>query len=499
MIRHTIFLQFSCIFRIKSVYPLLLGMRFIKALGLLLLTPLITLSQEKWDLRRCVEYALANNISVKQADLQARFSALTLKQSKAAQIPTAGLGINGGYRFGLTENPTTGVLEDNKFFNAGIGVQTSVTLFNWFALRNTNKANALTLEADREQANKVKNDIALNVANAYLQILLAREQVNIANNQVALSKSQLENTAKQVDAGKLPEINAAEMEAQLARDSSALITAETNAAQSLLLMKALLAMDASTPFDVATPPVDMIPIDPLGELQPEAVYALAMANLPQQKVNELRIQSAQKSADAARGRMYPSLSASGSLSSNYADISFPVTSVGPKGSTGATVNIGGVDYNVEAPTRVVIGSASTPFGKQLRNNFGQSIGVSLNVPLFNGLVSRTNWERAKLTVENLELTKQQGDLQLKQDIYTSYTNAVAALQKFNATKKTVETAQRAFDFAQKRYDVGLMATFELITSQNNLQRAKYDMLYAQYDYVFKMKLLEFYKGQGLKL
>lgn len=470
-------------------------------LVLFLVSKQLTFAQttEKWDLRKCVDYALENNISVKQADLQSRFSALTLKQGKAAQIPSLGMGLNGGYRFGLTENPTTGVLEDNRFFNAGVGVQSSVTLFNWFALRNTNKANEFTLEADNQQTNKVKNDIALNVANAYLQILLTREQVNIARNQVDLSKSQLENTRRQVDAGRLPEINAAELEAQLARDSSTLITAETSAAQSLLLMKALLAMDAGRSFDIETPPVELIPVESLADLQPESVYALALANLPQQKVNELRILSAKKSVDAARGRMFPTLSASGSLSSNYADISFPVTSIGPKTSTGATVNIGGIDYDVEAPSRIIIGTTSTPFGRQIRNNFGQSVGLSLNIPLFNGLALRTNWERAKLNVTSFELTKQQGDLQLKQDIYTAYTNAVAAVEKFNANKKTVQTAQRAFDFAQKRYDVGLMPTFELITSQNNLQRAKYDLVYAQYDYVFKMKLLEFYKGQGLKL
>lgn len=473
----------------------------IRAIHLLVLTLLggTILGQEKWDLRKCVEYALENNINVKQTDLQARFSALTLKQSKADQIPTLGLGLNAQYRFGLTENPTTGVLEDNKFFSAGGGLQSGVTLFNWFSLRNTRKANELTLQADNQQTNKVKDDIALNVANAYLQILLTREQVNIARTQVDLSRSQLENTRRQVDVGKLPELNAAELEAQLARDSSALITAQTSAAQSLLLMKALLTIDAGAPFDVVTPPVELIPVEPLAELMPEAVYTLALANLPQQKVNELRLQSAKKSVEASRGRMFPTLTASGSIGSNYTNIKFPVYIAGPLQSTGATVDVGGTFYDVVAPGRIKTGEATTSFGKQLRSNFGQTIGIGLNVPLFNGYAARTGWERAKLNVIQYQLTKQQGDIQLKQDIYTAYTNAVAATEKFNANKKTVQTAQKVFDFAQKRYDIGLLSTFELITSQNNLQRAKYDLLYSQYDYVFKMKLLEFYKGQGLKL
>jgi outer membrane protein len=439
-------------------------------------------------------------ITIKQTDLQARFSALVLKESKASQVPGLGLGLNAQYRFGLTENPTTGVLEDNKYFSAGGGLQSGVTLFNWFSLKNTIKANQLTLEADKQQTNKVKDDIALNVANAYLQILLTKEQVNIARNQVDLSKSQLENTRKQVDVGKLPEINAAELEAQLARDSSTLITADASVTQAILLMKALLALDAAMSFDTDTPPVELIPIEPLADMQPESVYALALANLSQQKVNDLRLQAARKSVEAVRGKMFPVISASGSIGSNYADLRFPVYGLGPLRSTGAIVSIGGTNYDVVAPDRVKTGTMSgTPLGKQLRNNFGQTIGISLNFPLFNGLTARTNWERARLNVTQYELTKQQGDIQLKQDIYNAYTNAVAAVEKFNANKKTVQTAQKVFDFAQKRYDIGLLSTFELITSQTNLQRAKYDLLYAQYDYVFKMKLLEFYKGQGLKL
>lgn len=456
-------------------------------------------AQEKWSLLKCVEYAREHNISVKQTDLQARLSALIVKENKATQIPTLGVGLNSEYRRGLTDNPTTGVLQNSDYLSAGVGLQTGVTLFNWFSTRNTIKASQLTLQADNEQTNKIKDDISLNVANAYLQILLSREQANVARTQVALSQSQLENTRKQVNAGKLPELNSAQLEAQVARDSSALITAESNAALALLMMKALLALDAAMPFDVETPPVDMIPIEPLAELQPESVYALALANLAQQKVNSLRLSAAQKSVMAARGRMFPTISASGSIGSNYVNLKHPDYIIGPLKSTGALANVSGTYYDVVAPSQVITGESVLPFGKQIHNNFGQTVGLSLNVPLFNGLVARTNWERAKLNVIQYELTKQQGDIQLKQDIYTAYTNAVAAVEKFNAGKKTVQTAQRVYDFAQKRYDVGLLSTFELISSQNELERAKIDMLYSQYDYIFKMKLLEYYKGQGLKL
>jgi len=470
--------------------------------------PVWAQTAEKWDLRKCVEYAMENNISVKQTDLQTQFSALTLKQSKASQLPSFNFSSSAGNSFGLSENPTTGILENNSFFNTGAQLQAQVSLFNWFSKRNTNEANRLTYEADIQQTQKIKNDVALNVAVAYLQVLLAREQVNLSRIQVQQTTSQLESTQKQVDAGKLPELNAAQLEAQLATDSSSLITAEASAQQFVLQLKALLNLDAAVPFDVDTPPVDKIPVEGLAELQPEYVYASALINLPQQKVNELRIKSAVKNMDVARAAMYPTISAFGGLDTRY--VHFQKVAIYNQLVTGYTITPfrvdagGGVFYNVEQPIlqngNTIAGYVkSDGFGKQFKENFGQNIGIGLGIPIFNGRVSRTGWERSKLTVRNLELTKKQDDQQLKQDIYKAYIDATAAIQKFNANKKGVQTSQKAYDFANKRYELGLLSTYELLNSQNSLQTAKTQLLYAQYDYVFKVKLLEFYKGQGLKL
>ncbi|NJO25823.1 MAG: TolC family protein [Bacteroidia bacterium] len=195
-------------------------------------------------------------------------------------------------------------------------------------------------------------------------------------------------------------------------------------------------------------------------------------------MNDLMLQSAQKSVAAAKGNMYPNISAFGGLSTNYVDIKVPQFQGGPKTPTGATVNVSGTDYDVVAPSFIIVGEKVIPLGKQFRNNFGQNIGIGLNVPIFNGRVARTNWERSKLNVRLYELQKEQGEQQLKQDIYTAYTNAVAALQKFNADKKTVETTTKVYEFAQKRYDVNLLSTYDLITSQNNMQSAKYQALYS---------------------
>jgi len=477
-------------------------------LAFFLFTFIFSFAQEKWSLQKCVEYALANNISVKQTDLQSQFSALSLKQSKASQLPSFNFSNSAGFSFGLSENPTTGILENNSFFNSGAQLQAQVSLFNWFSKRNTIDANRLTYEADVQQTQKIKNDVALNVAVAYLQILLAREQANLAKIQLQQTITQLESTQKQVSAGKLPELNAAQLEAQLATDSSSLITAEASSQQFVLQLKALLNLDAGMSFDVETPPVDMIPVESLAELQPEFVYASAQVHLPQQKVNELRIQSAVKDMNVAKAAMYPTVSAYGGLDTRYAHFQkAPIYNQLVTGYIPTPLRAdagGGVFYNVEQPVlrngnNVVGYVKSDDFKKQMKENFGQSFGIGLSIPILNGRRARTGWEQSKLTVKNLELTKELGDQQLKQDIYKAYTDATAAIQKFNANKKGVQTAQKAYDFANKRYELGLLSTYELMNSQNALLTARTQLLYAQFDYVFKVKLLEFYKGQGIKL
>lgn len=452
---------------------------------------------EKWDLRKCVEYAMANNISVLQADVQARIVALTYEQSKLSQYPSANFQNSAGYQFGRSIDPATNQFTTERISFLNPSLNLNVDLFNWFSKKNTIAANRFQAEAYVQGVEKAKNDIALNVANAYLQILLNSEQIKISDVQVKQSVEQVNIIKKQVDAGSLPELNLAEMETQLANDSSTLITAQANYTLSILQLKALLNIDADKPFDVDIPPVELIPVEPLAELDPARVYMLATTNLPQQKINDLNLQAAAKNVAAAKGTMYPSFSLFAGLDSRYSSVKDV-----PKGFVSEVFDIGYVDGTnqlVKTISQRPTGFTRNTFYRQLNNNFSQAIGLGLNIPIFNGGTARTNWKKAKLNVKNVELQNELDAKTLKQDIYQAHANAVASLQKFNATSKSVETSQKAYDFAKKRFDVGLLNTIDLITNQNNLFRAKINKVSAQADYVFKMKLLEFYKGQGLKL
>jgi len=493
---------------VQLFYPFYTQMNYFCCMRYKLLTLIAFLAvtatvqaQEKWGLLKCIEYAMANNISVKQVDLQTRIAELTLKQSRYGQLPNLNFSGGPGFNSGRNQDPTTFSLITQSYLSANMQMQSSADIFNWFSKRNTIAANEWELQAAKANTDKLKNDIALSVANLYLQILLGMEQEKIAGVQLKQSQAQLSNTRKLVDAGNLPELNAANLEAQVAIDSSTVITAKGNVIQNKLSIKAFMGLDAATPFEIETPAAEKIFVEKLADLQPETVYALAIANMPQQRFNDFKLKAAQKTSAAARGGLYPTISAFGSLSSSFINSKRPVyqpTGTYSSNILSSQVDINGVIYKVNEPNFIEVGQKGTPFFSQIDQNFRQSVGLSLSIPIFNGLGARTNYQKSKISIRNQELQKELDNQTLKQDIYKAYNASMVALEKLNAGKKSLEAAERTFYFAQKRYDVGMLGTFDLITSQNNVFTAKLQNALNQYDYVFKMKVLEFYKGQGLK-
>lgn len=469
----------------------------------LVLIAFSTAAQEKWSLERCVTYAIQNNISVKQADIQSRIASVDLKQAEAGKYPSLGLSSDAGYNFGRSINRATNTFENQSIFGVGYRLQSSVTLFNWFSQKYFTESSKLQLQAAQASADKIKNDIALNVAVAYLQALLAYEQIEVSVIQIGQTSAQYENIKKLVKAGSLPELNAAEVEAQLARDSAAYITARSGYQQQVIFLKALLSLNMSEPFDIEKPNVESIPVESLADLQPEYVYQEALKNLPQQKVNELRYQAAQKNIQAAKASMYPTVSGFASIGSDYSS-TYLDEERGTRTFLGFSKLDGYVltqtdtgfvylpDYSFTAPKA---GLSRQLFGLNVR----QGIGLNLSVPIFNNRQLRSNWERAKLSAENYKLQSDLDNLTLQQDIYSAYNDAINAMQRYLAATKAVEAAEKAYNFSSKRYEVGLLQTIELITNQNNLYRTRLDALSARFEYVFRMKLLEFYKGRGMKL
>jgi outer membrane protein len=470
-------------------------------LGIFVLFANTVAAQDTWSLKRCVDYALANNISIKQQDVQKRLAELTLMQSRLSQIPNLSGNVSGNMNSGRSVNFTTYTYETQTFYSANASLSSNVTLFNWFSKRNTIASNIYQAEANHFLLEKAKNDVAFNVASAFLQILQNNEQVHVNETQLSQTKAQLANTQKLVIAGSVPESNQADLEAQLARDSANLITAQNNVTLSILQMKALLNLSFDISFQPEIPAnIANIPLPALTEVDPEMVYSASLATNPLVKADSLAIRSYERAVAAAKGAMLPTLSLSAAIGTNWANNvnEQDITTGRLFVDTIGLVNVGGTDYKVIQP-QFIPGSRKTPFGSQISNNFQQQVGVTLSIPILNGWQLRGNYKRTKLNLYNQQLIRDQDNQKLRQDIYTAHANAVAAIQKYYAASRGVEASQKAFDFATKRFNLGLMNTIDYITTQNNLFQAQINKVSAQYDYIFRMKLLEFYRDQKITL
>lgn len=460
-----------------------------------------------WDLKRCVEYGMNNNITVRQAKIQADLSEINYQQSGLQRIPSLSYGLTHGFSFGRTLDRTTNVFTSRSAMFQQMSISSNVLLYNFNSLKNTEEANKFSMEADKAAVDKARNDIGLNIAQLYLRALLSYEQIEISKVVLEQTKAQFLNTRKLVDAGSLPELNAAELEATVARDSATVVQAISQAELDKLALKALLNLPADQDFELVIPQVDKIPVDDILSIYPEDVYQLALSSQPQIRLNDLRRTASEKNFLAAKGQMKPTISAFGQLASNFNQFLLKPNGVSINGEnmTGSYIKQGTTIIPVYAPNVDVnfanrkFGEFWNGYGQQLRDQFGQGVGISINVPIFNGSQARSNVKRAILDVKRSDLSIERDKLQLKQDVYTAYYSASGAFQTFVAREKAMATAQRSFDLASRRYELGVMQTIEWLTNQNNLTRAKIDKALAQYEYIFRMKVLEFYKGQGLRL
>jgi outer membrane protein len=464
----------------------------------------------KWDLKTCVEYAVQHNISVQQADVQSRLAKLQADLAKNSQLPTMSGSSGMGLRLGRSIDPTTNGFTNTQFLYNNFGLNGGVQIFNAGKLRNNAAATNYSWQASVADMQNASNDISLNVATYYLQVLSAIEQTEIAKIQIQQTIEQLNATKKRVEVGLLPEINLLELETQLANDSSSFISAYSSVEQSKLSLKALLNLDASSPFDVLVQPVDQIKLQPFADLQPDYVFNIASQNLPNVKAANLRVKAADKNILSAKAGFYPTLSFGYNLSSNFSNSfkyisGYEMSGFSNVNAASPFVTMNNTKYYVQSPVFSPVSATRNwsnvwnGWGNQVNNNFGQSLGFQLSIPIFNAGQSRIAYQQAKLNYRSAALQEENTQRKLKQDIFSAYTNAIVALNKLNATQKAVSSSEKAYTFASKRYELGLLGTIELLNNQNNYLKAKVNFKAAQYEYVFRIKLLEFYKGESLSL
>lgn len=479
-------------------------MRFLILLllcNIFLYVPSKAASDDIWTLERCVQYALTHNISIQQNVLNARLAALTLKQSRLSQLPNASAGPAYGRSYGRSVDPTTNQYVIGSYDFLSLSGSADVLLFGWFQRRNTIRQNDLSHKAALADLDQLKDDVSLNVATGYLRALLAREQITVNEKQVALSHQQLEQTQKFAVAGRVPELNVAQLESQVATDSANLITAIADYTASILDLKALLNLDFEVPFRIQAPAMDIPDQKAILSETPEAIYNVAAQNFGAIKSSAFKVAAAEKQLTASKGARYPQLFFGSQVGSNFAttfkDYGTPViTGSAPNGTF---VDVNGNVYAVQQPTFRLPVIGTTPLNTQLSNNFRHTYTLSLSIPLFNAWQAQAAVHRSRINVESQELNKTQAELNLKQNVYKAYNDARNSLQKYYAAQRAAEAAGRAFEFAQRRYDIGMTNTVEYLVIQNNQYKADASLSSAKYDLIFRLKVIDYYLGNTLKL
>lgn len=453
-----------------------------------------TVAQEVITIQRAIEVTLNNNLQVKQAKLNESLSDENLIQSKNALLPTLSGSGSFNTNFGRSLDPSTQSFNSQKFSSFNGGISSSVMLFQGLQKLNQIKQNKFLLDADKTNVEKVKNDLILQVITAYMQILYNKDFLEAAKQQLTVAKKQLVQQQELLDVGNKTLADLAESKSLVATAELDVTTAENALTISYLTLAQLMDIPSSTRYLVKAPDVSNFAASAF-IYDPEQVYTDAMALFPDIKLSALRTEAAKKGIDIARGSYYPSLSLGAGLNTNYSSGRQRVTSVQSNGfkEIGRTQTTNEI---VQAPDFTTF-SENYKFKDQLTDNFGQYVGVSLQIPIFNGFTARSGVRKAKISYMQNQTEEQLTKNNLNKVIYQAVADLKAAQSTFESSTKTFNARKEAFSVIEQRYNVGLVNSLDYSTSQTNKNKAEIDMIRARYDLLFKAKVIDYYLGKQI--
>ncbi len=435
-----------------------------KKLSLLLFILGIGLSvqaqEKKWTLQECVAYALENNISIRQSALDVEEAKIDRSDAIGNFLPSvngqASLSSNGG----LSINPTNNQFENTRFTSFSGGATAAITLFDGLRNLRQYQRSKLTRLSSEYSLELMKDNIALFVANAYLDVLFNKQNLEVLKSQNQVTQDQLERTQQLVEAGSLPKGDLMEIKATNADEQQRIIVAENNIKISLLsLAQSLLIKDYEN-FDIVDQGYDVVSEDILMK-SPEELVAQAKEERYEIKIAEENKAIAEKNVEIAKGAYYPTLNAFYNYNTRYSDNDSPF---------------------------------NRNFSTQLYQNDGTSYGLQLNVPIFNGFSTRNQVKRNEINVKRAEYQLNQAELDLEANVYQAYVDAKGAAKAYEAAKIALEAQQQANEYATERYEVGLTNAFDYSQSKSRLENAQTQVIRTKYDYIFKLKVIELYFG-----
>jgi outer membrane protein len=451
---------------------------------------------QQWTLQQCIERALQYNLEIRQSSLNHELGEVEVTRSTAALFPSLNGQASQNYFYGRSIDPYTNTFTTSEVRSNSFSLTGGVVIFEGLQLQNTLKQSRLNYLASQNELKKVKNDISLNVVTHFLQVLYNEELLRNAKDQWDASVVQRDRMRRMEEVGSVSRGSFLELEAQVATDEVNHVQAQAAYDQSMLLLAQLLELDTVKNFSIVRPDSPMPPFA-AANLDVTAVYTAALQTQPDVTAAMYRVRSSEKALSAARGGYYPRLYLSGTLSTNYStsskDITYlenpPLQTVSGYTSSGDTV------YTFVPNLTPVI--SDVPFSDQWDNNLGKSVGISLQVPLFNGWAVRSNVSRAKINLEQNRLNEEIVRKNLYKSVQQAVADALASYKKHDAGERSVSALEETFKYNQQRLDLGLISTYDYLLSKNNLANARTTQLQAKYDYIFRMKILDFYLGKPL--
>ena len=447
-----------------------------------------------YTLEECVLVALEKNISIKQSELDLEGASIDKDDAIGNFMPRLSLQSQHIWNNGLSQNITNGLIENLTTQFSSFGGNIGVTVFNGRQNINQLSRANLSIIARQYQLDDMKDDISLFVANAYLQVMFNKELAQVQLFQLELTQEDLERTKARIEAGVLTKADIYEIEANLASQEQALIQADNNYRLSRISLAQLLLITDYENFNIAAEDFD-IPFSDVLMQKPKDIFEKALTLRNDIKLGVANIEVAKKDIDIAKGALMPSLSAFFNYNTriSYSD-RFTETGNVIESPIGFVKNDGSLVVT-QFPERSVAGAL--PFATQFGQNDGQSYGLSLNIPVFSGLSIRNNIKRRKLNLERIENQFEQTKLDLENTINQAYNNTEGALKFYEAAEKTVRARKEAFEMAQNRFEAGVMNSFDFIQAKQRYQISSSDIIRAKFDYIFKLKVLEFYFGLKL--
>ena len=439
--------------------------RIIIISGLLwfILFPAVFSQQKTWTLEECVKHAIDNNIQIKQQYLQTEYQKNTLDLSKLKLLPTLNGQVGHTFSFARTldnSGSTPKYVQNSMYDQINLGGSTN--LFSGLQYYNTIKKNTASLLASQQDLENIKDNIALNVALGYLQILLNKELVSATDQQLQISLQQIEKTRKLVEAGSSARGNLLQIESQAAQEEVQLINLKNQLDISYLTLTQLLELQTPAGFEIVTPEIS-IDTNSLVTGNIDEIFAVAQKNRPEIKSSELKLSASEYDLKIAKGGRIPSINVGHGFSTAF--------------------------YN----------TSPASFTNQLSDHKNYYVGFNLNVPILNGWQINKGISNAKIEIQNSQYALEGTKKQLYKNIQQAYADAVAALKKYNASIKAVTSSEESFRYTEQKFNVGLVTPVDYNTSKNQLLKAQSDLAQAKYEFIFKTKVLDFYKGIPISL